>query len=144
MVAAIVDNQRSFVDNNGDIILRHKNSKWRRPGNLKSKTADIHIHIFVTLKLSLHCDGHILISFVFPQFTSFHSVFHSFHGLMNSINWPAPGIWVFIAQLGEHCSANAEATSSNPVEAPKNFFSDYFRYCLNCDSLRWSHTHFTF
>ena len=52
-------------------------------------------------------------------------------------NWPAPGIWVFIAHLGEHCSANAEATSSNPVEAPKNFFSDYFRYCLNCDSLRW-------
>ena len=23
------------------------------------------------------------------QFTSFHSVFHSFHGLINSINWPA-------------------------------------------------------
>ena len=66
-------------------------------------------------------DGHILISFVFPQFTSFHSVFHSFHGLMNSINCPASSIWV-IAQLGEHCSANAEATGSNPVEAPKNFF----------------------
>ena len=90
----------------------------------------------------IHCDDHILISFVFPQFTSFHSVFHSFHGLMNSINWPASSIWVFIAQLGEHCSANAEATGSNPVEVPKNFFSGYFRNCLNCDSLRWSHTHF--
>ena len=90
----------------------------------------------------IHCDGHILISFVFPQFTSFHSMFHSFHGLMNSINWPASSVWVFIAQLGEHCSANAEATGSNPVEAPKNFFSGYFRNCLNCDSLRWSHTHF--
>ena len=89
------------------------------------------------------CDGHMLISFVFPQFTSFHSVFHSFHGLMNSINWPASSVWVFIAQLGEHCSANAEATGSNPVEAPKNFFSGYFRNCLNCDSLRWSHAHFT-
>ena len=76
------------------------------------------------------CDGHILISFVFPQFTSFHSVFHSFHGLMNSINWPASSVWVFIAQLGEHCSANAEATGSNPVEAPKIFFSGYFRNCL--------------
>ena len=73
---------------------------------------------------------------------SFHSVFHSFHGLMNSINWPASSVWVFIAQLGEHCSANAEATGSNPVEAPKSFFSGYFRNCLNCDSLRWSHTHF--
>ena len=39
-------------------------------------------------------------------------------------------------------AVNAEATGSNPVEAPKNFFSGYFRYCLNCDSLRWSHAHF--
>ena len=70
-------------------------------------------------------NGHIFISFVFPQFTTFHSVFHSFHGLMNSINWPASSVWVFIAQLGEHCSANAEATGSNPVEAPKNFFSAF-------------------
>ena len=61
---------------------------------------------------------------------------------INSINWPASSVWVFIAQLGEHCSANAEATGSNPVEAPKVFFSGYFRNCLNCDSLRWSHTHF--
>ena len=63
---------------------------------------------------------------------------------MNSINWPASSIWVFIAQLGEHCSANAEATGSNSVEAPKNIFSGYFRNCLNCDSLRWSHTHSIF
>ena len=76
--------------------------------------------------LAIHCDGHILISFVFPQFTSSHSVFHSFHGWMNSINWPASSVWVFIAQLGEHCSANAEATGSNPVEAPKTFFPGYF------------------
>ena len=41
-----------------------------------------------------------------------------------------------------HCSANAEATASNPVGAPKIFFSGYFRNCLNCDSLRWWHTHF--
>ena len=74
-----------------------------------------------------------------------HSVFHSFHGLMNTINWPASSILVFIAQLGEQCSANAEAMGSNPVEAPKNFFFGllYFRNCLNCDSLRWSHTHFS-
>ena len=89
----------------------------------------------------LNCDSlrwSQLISFVFPQFTSFHLVFHSFHGLMNSINWPASSVWVFIAQLGEHCSANAEATGSNPVEAPKILFSGYFHNWLNCDSLRWS------
>ena len=69
------------------------------------------------------------ISFVFLQFTLFHSVFHSFDGLMNSINWPASSVRVFIAQLVEHpvhCSANAEATGSSPVEALKNFFSGYF------------------
>ena len=57
------------------------------------------------------------------------------------INWPTSSVWVFIAQLGEHCSAKAEATCSNPVEALK-IFSGYFRNCLNCDSLRWSHNHF--
>ena len=67
----------------------------------------------------------------------FHSVLHSFHELM-----PTSSVWVFIAKLGEHCNANAEATGSNPVEGPKNYFSGYFRNCLNCDSLRWSHTHF--
>ena len=46
----------------------------------------------------------------------------SFYGLTSSINWPAPSVWVFMAQLEEHCSANAEATGSNPVETPKNFF----------------------
>ena len=63
--------------------------------------------------------------------SSFHLYFRSSHHLysiflsrvkMNSINWHAPNIWVFIAQLVEHCSANAEAMGSNPVEA-LNFFS---------------------
>ena len=37
----------------------------------------------------------------------------------------ALGVWVFthcVAQLVEHCSRNAVATGSNPVEAPKIFF----------------------
>ena len=40
---------------------------------------------------------------------------------MNFTNWPAPNMWVFIAQLVEHCSANAEAMGLNPVEAPETF-----------------------
>ena len=36
---------------------------------------------------------------------------------MNSINWSAPNIWVFLAQLVEHCSANAETMGFDPVEA---------------------------
>ena len=52
---------------------------------------------------------------------------------MNSTNWSAPNVWVFIAQLVEHCSANAEVMDSNPVEAPKTFFG------LNCNCLNGTH-----
>ena len=52
---------------------------------------------------------------------------------MNSINWSAPNLWVFIAQLVEHCSANAEAMGSNPVEALKMFCGLIkMCNCLNC------------
>ena len=61
---------------------------------------------------------------------------------MNSINWPAPNIWVFIAQLVEHCSANAEAMDSNPVEALK-FFSGLNLQLLKLQlQLRWSNLYF--
>ena len=55
--------------------------------------------------------------------------------MKHRINWPASSVWVFIAQLVEHCGANAEAMGSNLVKAPKNFF---FLDCLNIwDSLQW-------
>ena len=38
---------------------------------------------------------------------------------MNSTNWPACNVWVFIAQMVEHCSANTEAMGLNLVEVPK-------------------------
>ena len=44
-----------------------------------------------------------------------------------------PNIWVFIAQLLEHCSGNAEAMGSNPVEALKIFFKAKICSCLNCN-----------
>ena len=43
---------------------------------------------------------------------------------MNSTNWTAPNVWVFISQRVEHCSANAQLMGSNPVEVPK-IFSDF-------------------
>ena len=77
----------------------------------------------------LNCDSlqwsHIHFICIFQQFTKFHSVFHSFHGLMNSINWPVSSVWVSIAQLVEYCSANAEATGSSRVEDSKKHFSGY-------------------
>ena len=48
--------------------------------------------------------------------------FIPFTGTMNSTNWPAPNVWVFTAQLVEHCSAKAEAMGSIPVESPENIF----------------------
>ena len=63
---------------------------------------------------------------------------------MNSINWPAPNIWVFIAQLVEHCSANAEAMGSNPVEALKFFSGLNLQLPKLQLQLRWSNLHFIF
>ena len=40
---------------------------------------------------------------------------------LNSRNWLAPNVCVFIAKLVEHCSTNAETMGSNPIEVPKFF-----------------------
>ena len=61
---------------------------------------------------------------------------------MNSINWPAPNIWVFIAQLVEHCSANAKAMGSNPVEALKFFSGLNLQLPKLRLQLRWSNLYF--
>ena len=55
---------------------------------------------------------------------------------MNSINWPALSVWVFIAQLIEHCSANAEATVRIPLKPRKTFLRDTSKLVklrFNCD-----------
>ena len=41
---------------------------------------------------------------------------------LNSANCPAPNVWIFIAHLVEHCSANGEAMVSNPFQVPKLLF----------------------
>ena len=51
-----------------------------------------------------------------------------------------PKYRVFMAQLVEHCSANAEAMGSNPVEALKTFFGLTLQ--LLKSQLPWSHLHF--
>ena len=62
-------------------------------------------------------------------------MFHSFHGVrwIQQIGLLPTLLLVFLAQLVQHCSANAEAMGSNPVEAPKTFFG------LNCDCLNRKH-----
>ena len=56
---------------------------------------------------NLNYNDHISISSVLPQFksTSLHVSFLS-RLKINSINWSALNIWVFIAQLVEHCRAS--------------------------------------
>ena len=84
------------------------------------------------------CVKHVITGiFSIMHFVYFILCFIPFTELMNTINsnWLASSVWVFIAQLVEHCSANAEATGSKPVEAPKTFFGLLPNW-LNCDSLR--------
>ena len=60
---------------------------------------------------------------------------------MNSTNWPAPyDVWVFIAQLVEHCSANAKTMGSNTVEFP-TFFRVNLQLLKMQFPLRRSHLH---
>ena len=57
---------------------------------------------------------------------------------------PAPHVWAFVAQLVEHCSANAEETDSNPAEALITFFGGYFaiKFLKLRLQLQFSHLHF--
>ena len=76
------------------------------------------------LNCNYHFDDHISIKFI-------HIVFHvSFFSpvKVNSTNWPSPNIWVFIAQMVEHCSANAEAMGSMKSRI---FFFGFIHIC-NC------------
>ena len=67
-------------------------------------------------------------------------------GVKNAINWPAlhVHVLVFMAQLVECCSVNAEAMSLNPVEAPKILFLGLCRNCLNCKYNRDGHIFISF
>ena len=49
-------------------------------------------------------------------------------GLINSINWPASIVWVFIAQMVEHYSATQRPCVRIPLKVPKFYFP------ANCDS----------
>ena len=67
---------------------------------------------------------------------AFHFVFHYFHGLMNSINWPSSIVWVFIAQLVEHCSTTQRPQVRIPLKPRKTFFratSQLLKLRFNCD-----------
>ena len=52
---------------------------------------------------------------------------------LNPTNWPAPNVWVLIAQLVEHCSTNAEAMGLNNFPSklpPPSFCSGKFVIAL--------------
>ena len=64
------------------------------------------------------------LKFVFPQFTSSSCLISFLSSVkMNSTNWPALNVWVFIAQLVRaYCSNNTEAMGLNPVEVLQFFW----------------------
>ena len=60
-----------------------------------------------------------------------------FTGTINSTNWPTPNVWLFIAELEQHCGANADALGSNPIEASRTFFgfkTEFMRGPGSCDT----------
>ena len=62
------------------------------------------------------------------------------------LDWPAPNVRGFIAQLVEHRTGNREVTGSKPVEV-LNFFSGFFTQLHKLHSLRRSsflHFHLIF
>ena len=75
---------------------------------------------------------------IFTVSSSFYVSFQS-RVKMNSTNWPAPNVWVFIAQLVEHFSPNTEAIGLNPNEV-RDFFSGLICSCLNCNNHYDDHT----
>ena len=85
------------------------------------------------LNCNNHCDDHIFIQSL--CFCSSHCLHVSFLSQfkINSTNWPAPNIWVFIALTVQHCSAKAEAMRLSPVEVQKTFVG-FICNCLNCDN----------
>ena len=102
------------------LILTYKSYK-----DVEATNWAVKIHMLVADNKKLHCYDHISISPVFPQFksTSFHVSFLS-QVKMNSLNWSAsPKIWVFIAQLVEHCSTNAEAMGFESRWSSEFYFS---------------------
>ena len=98
----------------------------------KACQVKVHLNIMWTadIRMKWRCDHRIFICFI------------PFTGTVNSKNWPAPNVWVFIAQLVEHCSANAEAMSLNPVEALKTFLGLTLQLLKSQSQLWWSHLHF--
>ena len=87
------------------------------------------------LRLQLLRWSHLHFICISTVHNSFHSVLYSFPGLMNSISWPVSSVWVFTAQLVEHCSANAQARVRIPLK-PRNVFfsatSQLLYYNNNC------------
>ena len=79
------------------------------------------------LNCNYHFDDHISIRNLY--FRSSHHLHVSFLSpvKVNSTNWPAPSIWVFIAQMVVHCSANAEAMGSMKF---RNFFSGLYIFVI--------------
>ena len=98
----------------------------------------------VELWRPIHCDGHIFISFVFPQVTGIISSSTSFRSL-NGLNKLA-----YSQCMGLHSSAGRALQRERRGHgfesrwSPQNiFFRAISQLPLNCDPLRWSHTHFS-
>ena len=63
-------------------------------------------------------------------------MFHSFHGYDQFNKFAGSERMSLHSSVAEHCSANAEAMGSNPVEALKTFFGLTLRLLKSQSQLR--------
>ena len=78
-------------------------------------------NLLIYLRIILYCSCKLNCANTHFKCRYDHRICHS-RVKMSSTNWAAPNIRVLIANLIEHCRANAETMGSNPAEDPKFFY----------------------
>ena len=78
-------------------FMEHPLSNFQNPNYKIVQTLDDDL-IFIATIISLFKICFSAVRIIFMSFLS--------RVKLNSTNWPAPNVWVFIAQMIEHCSAN--------------------------------------
>ena len=85
-------------------------------------------NLLIYLRITLYCSCELNCANTHFKCRYDHRIYHS-RVKMSSTNWAAPNIRVLIANLIEHCRANAETMGSNPAEEPK-FFIGLIYNCI--------------
>ena len=93
-------------------------------------------NLLIYLRIILYCSCKLNCGNTHFKCRYDHCICHS-RVKMSSTNWAAPNIRVIIANLMEHCRANAETMGSNPAEDPKFFDRVNSAIISSFQKIRW-------